>query len=267
LCKSNKYTPPCTGSIFLADTETGGIKKLADLVLSLDQYSNRRNVVLSPNGKMVAVASTEATDIYDINGKIVRHDILPFKPSTPDVLFPSLFWLPDSSGLIAALPNTLGSSQAYDYVPASTIWRYSIKSNTAHQISLDPAPMFDTFRVSPDGNWIVYGGLGYEPSVYLGSLVDGRIKIVGEHIQAYFYWGPDSQHFTTTTGGSELGSIDAPTSTLTCQFEQWIDAHHFTCFNRDERIRIGEIDLSGAVKVYDFGFGTEIEDSVYIKPK
>jgi dipeptidyl aminopeptidase/acylaminoacyl peptidase len=265
LCKSQEFRSLCITSVSLADTDTGAIKKLADLGLVLQQNSIPGNVEVSPNGKMLAVGSTGSTDIYDMDGKIIRHDILPFKPSTPDVLFPYLFWLPDSSGLIAALPNTLGYSHAYDYVPASTLWRYSIKSNVAHPLPLDPAPMFDTFQVSPDGNWIVYGGLGYEPAVYLGNLVDGRTNIVGEHIQAYFYWGPDSQHFTTTVAGSELGSIDAPMFTLTCQYEQWIDAHHFTCFYTDERIRMAEIDAAGAIKIYDLGFGEEMNNPVFIK--
>ncbi len=153
-----------------------------------------------------------------------------------------------------------------DDFPASTIWRYTIDSNVVVQIPFDPPPMLDTFEVSPNGKWIVYGGLGHEPSVYLGNLEDGHTEIVGESYQTYFSWAPDSEHFIASSAGSVLGGTNMPMSKPTCQPEQWIDASHFTCFYTDERIRLGEIS-AGEIKVYDLGFGKTIESSVFMKPK
>jgi hypothetical protein len=264
-CSSFDHPITCVSSLFLADTDTGDIKKLADLGYS--GPANHENFVVSPNGKMVAVGSSGTTDILSMDGKIIRHDILPFKPSTADVYFPSISWLPDSSGLIAALPNKLGNSHADNYISASSIWRYSINSNSARQIMLDPAPMSYTYKISPDGNWVVYGGLGYEPSVYIGNLADGTTKIVGEIHQAQFTWGPDSRHFIVSSGGYVLGSIDKTFFYDTCQPEHWVDLHHFTCLYTDGRIRMAEIDAVGAIKIYDLGFDQAIEYSVFMKPK
>lgn len=116
-CTNNNSS--CVSSVFLADTDTGEFRKLADLGFSGSR--NHENFKVSPNGKMVAITTTNYVDIIDMEGKVIRHDVLPFKPNTPDLLFPSVFWLPDSSGLIVALPNTLFDSVAYNYVPAYTI--------------------------------------------------------------------------------------------------------------------------------------------------
>jgi hypothetical protein len=118
LCDSFDNPDTCISSIYLADSDTGENKKLADLGFSgADQHEIFK---MSPNGKMVAITTTNSVDIIDMEGKVIRHDVLPFKPSTPSILFPSVFWLSDSSGLIVALPNTLFDSNAYDYVTAYT---------------------------------------------------------------------------------------------------------------------------------------------------
>ena len=271
MCKSQKNKSPCASSLFLADTDTGVIKKLGDFGLSLQQDSINRNVAVSPDGKMVAVGTSGGVDIVTMDGKIIRHDILPYKPSTSDVLFPSVFWLPDSSGLIVAVPDTICYCGPFDHLVASTTWRYTLASNLAVQIPFDPAPMGDTFQVSPDGKWIVYGGLGTgDSTVFLGNLANRQIKVVGQAFQYYFSWSPDSQHFMTTNAGSSLGAIDTSTLTPVCNsWSDWIDANHFLCMiaeGKEDRVRMAEID-AGAVKTYDLGFGKDVEDTLLIKPK
>jgi len=275
LCKSQKWGSPCSMSLFLADTDTGKIRKLADFGLAYQQNSQNKNVKVSPDGKMVAVGTMDGVDIITLNGKIIRDNMFPYKPSTgDDVLFPSLFWLPDSSGLIVALPDTLYNDHAFHDLSAHSIWRYTIKNNIATQIPLDPSPMADTFQVSPDGNWIVYGGYGYDLPVYLGNLADGHIQIFKNDLQYFrFSWSPDSQHFIAETAGSSLGTVDVPSFAfiLTCQADgEWIDAGHFTCFppekSSNPRRRIAEITPDG-IKIYDLGFGEDIEPYVFIKPK
>ena len=265
-CETQEFGSPCSISLFLIDTDTGDMKKLGDLGLAVQLNSGSQTVGISPDGKMVAVGTINGVDLVTMDGKIIRHAILPYKPSTDTVLFPSLFWLPDSNGLIVALPNTFYNSSAYFNFPASTIWRYTIDSNVAVQIPFDPPPMLDTFQVSPDGNWIVYGGLGDDPTVYLRNLADKRIHISGEAYQSSFLWSSDSKHFVFTDIQSTLGTItDPPTLTPICRLYDWIDLNHFTCW-RAERIRMAEIGTEG-VKIYDLGFDKDGESSLLIKPK
>jgi hypothetical protein len=259
----------CVSSIFLINSDAGEIKKLADLGFS--GPLPHENFLVSPNGKMVAVMTTSSVNILDLNGRVIRQDILFFRPNTPQVLFPMLFWFPDSSGLIAGLPTTLFDTVAYDYISASTVWRYTISDNLAVRIPLDPPPPLDTFQVSPDGKWIVYGGFSeYDSKVYVGDLANGHTKIFGDATQVHFSWGPDSKHFIATSAGSLLGAIDVPILTPVCQsYGGWIDANHFTCGSvegKTLRKRMAEID-GGGVKIYNFGFDKDVEASLFIKPK
>jgi hypothetical protein len=269
LCKSQKPLTTCSTSTFFADTDTGAIKKLTDLGLALQQNSDLRNIRVSPDGKMLAVGTTERMDILSIDGKVIRHDFFSYKPSTADTLFPSFFWLPDSSGLIVGVPDALHHSNAYEGFPDSTIWRYKIDTNVAVQIPLDPPPMLDSYQVSPDGNWILYGGFEYEPTIYLGNLVDSRTKTVGEDVQAYFTWGPDSRYFIATSAGSVLGSIDKSLFYNFCQPDQWVDAAHFICVITDgiERgVYMAEIN-AGVIRIYDLGLDKASEYPILIMRK
>lgn len=270
LCESQEYGAPCSVKLFITDIDTGKTWELMDLGLAYQHNRNIRNIEVSPNGKMIAVGTMNGVDIFKINGKIIRHNILSYKPSQSPILFPSIFWLPDSSGLIVALPNAFYVSMAYnDDFPASTIWRYTIDSNVAVQIPFDPPPMSDTFQVSPNGNWIVYGGLGYDTAVYLGNLIDGHTEILGDAEQVDFSWEPDSKYFTATSGVSILGAIDKPTLTPICHLDQWISPGHFTCWNAENtglRLRMAEID-GEIIKMYDIGLDREVESYLFIKPK
>jgi hypothetical protein len=129
LCEAYDNPISCVSSIYLSDTNNGEVKKLADLGFS--GPLEHENFLVSPNGKMVAVMTTSSVDIVGMDGRVIRHDILSYKPNTPEIIFPSLAWLPNSSGLIIGLPTTIFKSTSYDYVSASTIWRYLISSNVA----------------------------------------------------------------------------------------------------------------------------------------
>jgi hypothetical protein len=270
VCESPKFESPCSTSLFLSDTDTKAIKKLGDFGLSLQKDNTNKNIGISPDGNMVAIGTINGVDILTLDGKIIRHDILPYKPSTSTVLFPSLFWLPDSSGLIMALPNAFYNSNAWSNFPASTVWRYTIDGNVAVQIPLNPAPMLYTFQVSPDGKWIVYGGLANEETVYLGNLTNGNTQVLGAAYTFEVLWSPDSQYFISTNAESFLGAINTPTLTPICQLlGKWIDAAHFICINNEgneHRVRMAELD-AGGIKIYDLGFEKAIEASVFIKPK
>jgi hypothetical protein len=271
LCESPEFRSLCSTSIFLADTDAGDIKKIADLGLTQQKDRIPRSIKVSPDGKMVAVGTIDGVNILNMDGKVIRNNILPYKPSQKAVLLPSLFWLPDSKGLIAAPPDTIYHSTADGDLPAHTIWRYVIESNASSQIPFKPPPMLETFQISPDGNWIIYGGLSNDNSVYLGNLLNGYTQGFGYAQQSSFSWSPGSKYFIYTDLQSTLGTIDSPpVLTPTCYLVQWIDAGHFTCDsieNKGFRIRMAKITGEGVVKIYDLGFGKDIENSVFIKPK
>jgi hypothetical protein len=177
LCESEKYGSPCSARLFIVDTDTYGIAKLADLDVALYRDTINRNIKVSPNGEMIAVGTMDGMDIFTLDGKIIRENILPYKPST-DILFPYLFWLPDSSGLTLALPDKIYDSTAYDNGTAYTIWRYLIDDNSAVQMPIDPSRITAQFDIFPDGKWIIYGGVGdAEPTLYLGDLTTGHVQV------------------------------------------------------------------------------------------
>jgi hypothetical protein len=253
----------CVSSIYLDDLDTGGIVKLADLGYS--GSLQHESFLVSPNGKMVAVMTTSSVDILGLDGRLIRHNILSYKASTPDLLFPILSWLPDSSGLLAGLPNAVLDSAALNFLPASTIWRYTLASDRAVQIPVDPPPPMGTYRFSPDGKWIVYGWQGDGSEVYLGDLADGSTRIFGEAVQASFTWGPDSRHFIASSAGYVLGSIDTPKLTSIMNYGGWVDGDHFLWLGLD-RTRMAEIGPGGLV-LYDLGIEMDPGTSLFIRPK
>ncbi len=151
-------------------------------------------------------------------------------------------------------------------MPGSTIWRYTISNNTAVQIPFDPPPPLNTFEFSPDGKWIVYGGLGYNPEVYLGNLTNGHTQIFGEATQASFTWAPDSKRFIATSAGSVMGAIGNPVLTDANYFSGWVDGNHFLWVDFKEKIRMAEITAMG-LKFYDLGIDMDSNTTLFIRPK
>jgi hypothetical protein len=226
LCKEKSSISLCSTSIFLADADTGKVRNLTDLGLALQNYdpSIQNNIKFSPDGKMMVVGTMDGLKILALDGKIIRQKILPYKPCTPDDLFPILFWLPDSSGLIVALPNTIYHSDYWGDITAYTIWRYMIESNSSVQIPFK-SPVAGSLAVSPDGNWIVYGAISpAESELYLGNLADGNIKTFGNDVRKNFSWSPDSKHFIH--GQTVVISFDMP-PVNGGGAPMWVDSNHF----------------------------------------
>lgn len=246
-CKTQDNSP-CPTSAFLANADKGEIRKLADLgslFANLD-FGEPRNIKISPDGKMLAVGLPDGMNIFTLDGNLIRDNILPFTPSTNSIVYPSLFWLPDSSGLIEALPDTTYYTIGHGYLPAHTIWRYTIEGNVTTKISLDPPPWMLTFDVSPDGNWVAYGGYS-DPTLYVGNLANGHTQTFGEDgSHPFFFWAPDSKHLIV--GWAILISFNKPLVTIGSGSE-WIDANHFIYHDlpannpeiRQERDLIAEI--------------------------
>lgn len=266
-CKAQDNSP-CPTSAFLANTDTGKITKLADLGLLLTNpgfgeadlsslfvnpyFGEYRNIKISPDGKMLAVGTPEGMDIFTLDGNLIRDNALPFTPSTGTVSvdYPSLFWLPDSSGLIAALPDSFINIYALNgRTRTYTIWRYSLNDNSAVQISFDPPVIRDMYEVSPDGNWIAYyGGIPESPYyLYLGDLKNGTTKFLGNIMMNLgFSWSLNSEHLIV--GGALL----SPDGRFVLQesADSWVDAVHFRSFRRN---LIAEI-IDNEVRYYELEF-------------
>jgi len=270
LCVSQGPDSPCSVGIFLIDADSGKIKEiLAPGPANLHDYVREFN--LSPDGKMISIATIGHIDILGITGSDVRHNILAYKPSTSRAQFPAQFWLPDSSGLIVALPNTIYHSTAYGDLPAYTLWRYTIDNQKAVHIPLD-APLMnlefsmDRFQVSLDGNWILYGGNSdNETSAYLGNLANGKAQLLGDLRPPYFSWSPDSKHFLS---GNFLGAIEKPLFPINGFGLSWIDANHYIYISLDKKpkTRIGELG-GNTTRLYELGFDKDVDDSLSIKRK
>jgi len=264
LC-SLDHRPPCANSIFIADTDAGEIKKLADFSLNYHFYDSApRNIAVSPNGKMLAVGALDGTQILALNGKVIRRNVLPYKPNMDNIFFPSLSWLPDSSGLIVAIPDKVFHTPVCDNLTAHTLWRYTIATNTAIQIPLDPPPMMHTFQISPDGNWVVYGGY-CQPLLYRGNLANGQTQVFGEDDNhPNFYWSSDSKHIIYLN--AIVISFDDPLVYIGWS-SVWIDANHFLYadFSRpQERISLGKIDEK---EIHHFALPFPSANFFMLKPK
>ena len=197
LCQSQEFESPCSTTISLADTGTGEIRNLADPGLALQRNSIPRNVVASPNGKMVALGTMDGVEILALDGSVVRHNVLPYEPNTPTILFPSLFWLPDSSGLIVALPNTTYHSLA-DGDLSAHVWHYTIGNNQTVEIPLDPTAMLYTFQVSRTGIGLFMAVLPTIIQCTLGNLEDGHVQTFGYAQPSSFSWSPGGNYFIYT---------------------------------------------------------------------
>jgi len=269
-CESEKWGSPCSMSLFIADTDTGEIRKLTDAGLAYQKNHIDKNIVPSPDGTMIAVGTTEGTDIISVDGELIRENILPYKPILEYTLLPSIFWLPDSSGITIAIPDSEYDSIAYKR-PAYSIWRYSLADNLLVQTPIDPSHITQQFDISPDGRWIVHGGVSNaEVPLYLGDLTTGQSQIFGAEQQSYFSWGPASKYFAYGVSLINMATVDDPLSAMIiCGLVQWIDANHFICLNIENnasRIRMAEI-VTGSIKIYDLGFDKAYEFTVSIMPK
>ena len=105
LCEPPSYDPLCSTGLFLVDADTGIIKILFSPSETVQRNYPYDYFKVSPDGKLIAVALPGHIDVFGIDGKVLNRDILPYKASTSDDLFPILFWLPDSNGLISIYFN------------------------------------------------------------------------------------------------------------------------------------------------------------------
>jgi Tol biopolymer transport system component len=239
--------------LFVANTDTGEIKELLKPRLVGDMFSLANgNFSVSPDGKMVSVAMSGHIDIFSMEGKVIYPNIATYTLSTPMELFPMQYWLPDSSGLILALP----AERIYDptnTTPTYSVWRYGLDSNVAVQVPLDPPPTEPGgcgIRVSPDGNWIIYDTDAAD--LYIGNLSNGYTQLYAQNACPHYSWSPDNRHFIYAHGVKDelfLGTVDEPLVSIgEVGFLGWFDASHYIYYilpashQGKKNILVGEID-------------------------
>lgn len=251
----------CTVGLFIVNTDTGKIKEIISPTLGghLAWYgvpSWFGNFSVSPDGKLLSVAHRGQISILSTDGKVIRRNIMKYTPSTPVELYPRVFWLPDSSGLIAAIPAEIGYRGVwYSGDPAYTIWRYRFKDELTIQIPLNPEPSWihmdcnDLMSVSPDGNWVIY--FTNNQQLYTGNLENGSTKLSMPY--RYYLprqWSKDSIHFVDgqSPESAILGSVNTPPGSIPGFTLGWIDEKRYIYFSdssfpikENAQILVGEI--------------------------
>lgn len=259
LCPDNDdLSSGCTVGLFLVDTDTGKLKEIVKPTLGgrLPIGGDAlwiRNFSISPDGKSLSIAHAGQIDIFDINGKVIHHSIMTYSPGMPFELYPRVYWFPDSSGLIVALPaETEYVGPLWGGDPDYTIWRYIFDGNIATQIPLEPTPTWihmlesnDVLSVSPNREWVIY--FANDCKLYKGNLLDGSTELL---IPCWYFlpmqWSSDNKHFGSGSNPQAIiGSVDKPLGLLPGYFIDWIDAKrfiYFSSFAENTQILVGEIN-------------------------
>ena len=248
-------------------------------------YTTVSNFSASPDGKLIAVAYPGYVDILGTNGKTIRRNAVPYTPGLPSFgmfsLLPSISWLPDSSGLIVAVPDGVQFVAGFD-MPAYSVWRYDMNTADATRISLTPSlvdlPVATCggHGVSPDGKWILYYGsedytldpLGGTYSLYIGDLHNGQVQ---RYDKLYCWggggWGPDSRHFSY---GGRLGAVGKSSIPIIfSQLNSWVDDFHFVFADNNPRpseTKAVVAEIRGDTVVF-FDLGIPFFDLVTVEPK
>jgi len=232
--------------LLAVDGDTGDVNKLLPPGQVSDYY-------ISPDGRLLAIHAKGHVDIFDINGKIIRRNLLTYTPSEPVYLPPGIHWIQDSNGLIVVLPlptffDTSGGAPHY------TVWRYALDGSPGIQVPLVPIPK-DLVSVSPDGNWVAYRD--DQGALYLGDLRDGSAQLYESRPGfSLFEWSLDSRYFVYGGGSLYLISINAsPLFVDKGDFIGWLDANRYLYIS-DKTIVMGNVDgekkaiLNAAYEVY-----------------
>lgn len=261
--EDNNSSSGCTVGLFLADTDSGKLKEIIAPTLGayLPWGGDSRwlgNFSISPDGNLLSVAHAGQIDIFDMDGNVIQHTIMKYSFDLPFELYPKVYWLSDSSGLIAALPAEIDyRGPWYSGDPDYTIWRYTFDDNVATQIPFEPTPSWmhmesnDVISISPNREWVVY--FSNDCQLYKGNLLSGSTDLLLPC--RYFLpmqWSSDNMHFASGANpeGSIFGSIDTLLNYASWHFLDWIDAQRFIYFpassyNNKEDIQIFVGEISG----------------------
>ena len=267
LCETQKDDSPCATGTFIVDADTTGIGNFSapGPVSNLSYNTNGSpNFKVSPDGKKVSIVSSGHIDVFGTDGRIIRRNLATYTPIAPVEHFPEHYWLPDSSGLVIALPaNSENDWSYYDFGLTTdySVWRYMLNGDPGIRLSPDTLPPQDldaacpVVEVSPDGNWMLYNHAtptltGYDEGFYIENLKDGHTQLVKTGISCATYgsssWSPDNKHFLhggLGMGDYFIGAVSELSVPISGYFLGWIDANHYLYFDpKVVKGFIGEID-------------------------
>ena len=252
------YIPYKGNDLFIVDTDTAKIRQLKT-------PNQGGNFLAAPNGKWVAVQTPDHIDIIDVQGRIIQGNLVVYTKAASHIVVP-MAWTQDSRELIV-LPSEIPLDVG---VPAvRTIWRYPLDGSPGIEVKLTPAPVYDYYAISRDGNWIVYsydmGSLDPETTsgVYLGNLHDGTSQLLyapqpNENTGFvdvpldYEGWSPDSTHFIFADDiRMYIGNIHGEIAPIKIQgwlqLSGWIDKYRYLM----EDGTLGEIGKQALVSVVE----------------
>ena len=268
-------SPGCTVGLFLADTDTGRIKEVmppgpSGYLPFGGWLPWRGNFSVSPDGKLLSVASAGHIDILDIDGEVIYRNVVSYTRTTPIELFPRVSWLPDSSGLIVALPAESNYGGGYDMTPTYNVWRYRFDGSAAVQVPLDQSPVWvymecsDVMYISPDQNWIIFNRLEDDAQLFAGNLNNGHVQSYPVGIDCSpAHWNADSKHFVYgRLSGTFLGAVDKPLTPIDGNFLGWIDTTHFmySHFPNQKEVLVGEL---GKEAITTYAPGIFLQEGYY----
>ena len=218
--------------LLAVDGDTGDIK----IILPPGRV---RDYHISPDGQLLAIHAKGHVDLFDINGEVIRRNLITYTSSEPIYIPPDVHWMQDSNGLIVVLPlqtffDTSGGAPNY------TIWRYALDGSPGAQVHLDPMPR-DLVKVSPDGNWVIFHD--ERGALYIGDLRNGSSQSYEPRPGFSLYeWSPDSRYFIY--GGVDLYRVSTNASPVFIDkgdFIGWLDANRFLYIS-GKTIVMGSVD-------------------------
>jgi len=245
------WLPIVGNDLFAVNTDDGEIKQLKE-------PWQGGNFLAAPNGKWVAVQTLDHIDIIDVQGRILRGNLVKYSKAEEHVIVP-MVWTSDSQELIV-LPSDI---PLFAGVPVErNIWRYPVLAGSGAEIKLTPPVVYNVYAVSPDGNWIAYFySSDATPGLYLGDLRAGtsqRLFPLQLNMGYIEGWSPDNEHFIFMDDNfrmyvasihGEISPIDAPRGP---ELAGWIDNNRYLL----ETGVLGEIGKQELVRVMEHYSGT-----------
>jgi len=273
--------------LLVVDTDTAKIKHLFGY-MQVYQFN------VSPNGKLIAIQTTDRVKIIDITGRVVRtlltYDIYNGHGWKEGELWRefrlNFYWTGDSSALFVFIPRDWDEVD-YDYHFALyNVWKYPLNGASPVKINLAPSPSIPQ-EISPDGKWLVYyyapqlpdyyitdADRSFEPGIYMANLQDGSTKFLTNESNFFYndlHWSPDSAHFGYYGGfgdeheyfGNLVGEITPKEDVQS--FFGWVDGNHYL-FGKAE---MGAIDKEMTLRLVEsagLGAGFNAFRFIVLKP-
>lgn len=230
--------------LLIVDIDTGEIRQ----ILPPGQCEH---FYVAPTGDKIAIRLNGQINLVDLEGQTIRRNLFAFTPTKPYPLYPAVHWTEDGSTLIVTVPD--GTDYDFDGPVTRTTWRIAADGSSKTKLPFDPPLLSIDYKVSPDGNWVLYLYYYYPGKtdenipngLYLGNLHDGSSQLLSEAWGSAF-WNAASTHFLSGDNMLFLGTVDGQSILIFdhSRLLQWVDDQHFLfyTFSDDKLLSLGSID-------------------------